>query len=98
MAETFIPLKGGAGATSAAPAGSSASCSLESSAPQVRLLWVPTSAGTRCQVRWGKGTQTALTTDMQLVENQPEAFSKGDADTLAVIGTGTLYVISGHGN
>jgi hypothetical protein len=35
---------------------------------------------------------------MQLYENQPEAFSKQDADTLAVIGTGTLYIICGHGN
>lgn len=96
MGQSFIPKF--ASATSAAPAGSSASANLAPECPQVRLLWAPTSAGNRCQVRWGKGSQTAVTTDMQIQENAPEAFTKQDADTLAVIGTGTLYIICGTGD
>jgi hypothetical protein len=96
MAETFAPKL--ASSTSASPAGSSASLNLAPECPQVRLLWVPTSAGDRAQVRWGKGAQTALTTDMQLCGGAvPECFTKQDADTLAVIGTGTLYATCGHG-
>lgn len=97
MAETFKPFKDGAGATSAAPAGSSASASLDGSCPQVRLLWKATTAGNLCQVRWGKGAQTAVTTDMSMADGATECFSKQDATDLAVIGTGTLYIICGHG-
>jgi hypothetical protein len=100
MADSFLPLRGGRGAFSIAPSGSATGSTgnLDASCPQVRLLWVPTTPGDRCQVRWGVGTQTAVTTDMQLTDDGPEAFTKGDADTLSVIGTGTLYVICGHGD
>jgi hypothetical protein len=95
MADTFAPKL--ASATSAAPAGATAAFSLAGECPQVRFLWKPTTAGDRCQVRWGKGAQTAVTTDMQLSDAGPEAFTKQDATDGAVIGTGTLYIICGHG-
>src|SRR5688572_3586756 len=97
MADTFKPFGDGKGATSAAPAGSSAAFSLDGSCPQVRFLWKATTAGNLCQIRWGKGSQTAVTTDMPLADGLPEAFTKQDATDGAVIGTGTLYIICGHG-
>lgn len=96
MAETFIPKQ--ASATSAAPAGSSASANLAPECPQIRLGWKATSAGGVANIRWGKGAQTAVTSDMAMLDGATECFGKQDADTLAVIGTGTLYVISGTGN
>lgn len=96
MATSFYP-KPGAN-TSIAPAGATASGSVPAECPQIRFLWVPTTPGNRCQVRWGVGAQTATTSDMQLVENMPEAFTKGPADTVAVIGTGTLYITCGTGD
>lgn len=96
MGTSFIPKQ--ASSTSAAPAGASAAFSLASECPQVRFIWAPSVAGTRCQVRWGTGAQTAVTTDMQLTENVPECFTKQDATDGAVIGTGTLYVICGTGD
>jgi hypothetical protein len=35
---------------------------------------------------------------MQLADGAIETFSKQDADTLAVIGTGTLYIVCGTGD
>lgn len=96
MADTFIPKQ--SSSTSAAPAGSSASASLEASCPQVRLLWKATTAGNLCQVRWGKGAQTALATDLSLIDGAVECFGKQDADTIAVIGAGTLYIVCGTGD
>jgi hypothetical protein len=93
MADTFIPKL--ASATTAAPSGSSASASLAAECPNVRLYW---SGAAVAQVRWGKGSQTAVTTDMALAPGAVEVFGKQDADTLAVIGTGTLYIICGTGN
>jgi hypothetical protein len=95
MSDTFAPKF--ASATSAAPAGSSAAATLAGECPQVRLAWKATSSGDRCQIRWGKGSQTALTTDMQMLDGATECFSKQDATDLAVIGTGTLYIICGTG-
>lgn len=95
MAETFAPKL--ASATSAAPAGSSASASLAGECPQVRLVWKATSGGV-ANIRWGKGAQTAQTTDMAMQDAATETFTKQDATDLAVIGTGTLYIVSGHGN
>ena len=86
-----------ASATSAAPAGASASTTLAAECPQVRLAWKATTAGDRCQVRWGVGAQTALTSDMTMLDGATEVFTKQLADTIAVIGTGTLYVVSGAG-
>lgn len=96
MADTFIPKQ--ASSTSAAPAGSSATFSLAGECPQVRFLWKATTAGNTCQVRWGKGAQTAVTTDMSLVDGAAECFGKQDATDGAVIGTGTLYIICGTGD
>lgn len=93
MATSFIPKQ--SSATTAAPAGSSTSAALAPECPQVRLYW---SGAAVAQVRWGKGAQTAVTTDMVLVPGAVEVFTKQDADTLAVIGTGTLYVICGTGD
>jgi hypothetical protein len=49
-------------------------------------------------VRWGKGAQTAVTTDLCLAPGAIETFDKGSATDLAVIGTGTLYIICGTGD
>lgn len=92
---TFKPKQ--TSSTSAAPAGASASATLAGECPQVRLAWKATSSGDRCQVRWGIGSQTAVTTDMTMLDGATEVFGKQDADTLAVIGTGTLYVVCGVG-
>lgn len=96
MAVSFCPKL--ASATSAAPAGTSAAATLAGDCPQVRFIWKPTAAGDLCQVRWGKGSQTAQTSDMAVAEGGPECFTKGDATDLAVIGTGTLYIVCGHGD
>jgi hypothetical protein len=95
MADTFNPKF--ASSTSAAPAGSSASANLAGECPQVRLLWKATTAGNTCQIRWGKGVQTAVTSDPSMADGATEVFAKQDADTLAVIGTGTLYIVCGTG-
>jgi hypothetical protein len=86
-----------ASSTTASPAGSSAPASLAGECPAVRLLWKATSAGDLCQVRWGKGSQTAVTTDMSMADGATEVFQKGDATDLAVIGTGTLKIVCGTG-
>ena len=98
MGTSFIPKVGGGGSTSAAPAGSTTAFSMPAECPQVRFIWKPTTPGGRGQVRWGKGTQTAVTTDMELVEGLPECFTKQDATDGAVIGTGVLYVTCGTGD
>lgn len=95
MADVFIPQF--ASRKTASPSGSTTSVALEPTCPQVRLNWVATTPGTQCQVIWGKGAQTALTTHMDLNDGAIEVFGKQDADTLAVIGTGTLKVICGTG-
>lgn len=86
-----------ASATSASPAGSSASANLAGECPQVRLNWKATTSGDRCQIIWGKGAQTATTSHMQMLDGATEVFTKQEADTLAVIGTGTLYIVCGVG-
>lgn len=96
MADTFIPKQ--ASATSAAPAGASAAFTLAGECPQVRFVWKATTAGNLCQIRWGKGAQTAVTSDMAMADGATETFGKQDATDGAVIGTGTLYIISGTGN
>lgn len=93
MGSAFIPKL--ASATTAAPAGSSASAALAPECPQVRLYWSGASAA---QARWGKGAQTAVATDLALAPGAIEVFTKQDADTLAVIGTGTLYIVCGTGD
>lgn len=93
MSATFCPKQ--SSATTAVASGSSTSASLDPSCPQVRLMW---SGATPPTVRWGKGAQTAVSTDMAITPNYaPEAFTKQDADTIAVLGTGTLYIVCGHG-
>ena len=84
-------------ATTAAPAGASAAATLAGECPQVRLIWKATTSGNLCQIRWGKGSQTAVTTDMAMADGATEVFTKQDATDLAVIGTGTLYVVCGVG-
>jgi hypothetical protein len=96
MGNAFTPKL--ASATTAAPAGSSASASLASECPNVRLRWAPTDGSSAAQVRWGKGAQTAVAADMHLAAGAIEVFGKGDADTLAVLGTGTLYIVCGTGD
>jgi hypothetical protein len=95
MSDTFAPKL--ASATSAAPAGSSTAASLAGDCPQVRLAWKATSGGV-ANIRWGKGAQTAVTSDLTMFDGTVETFTKQDATDLAVIGTGTLYIICGHGN
>ena len=96
MAETFIPKQ--VNATSASPAGASASATLAGECPQVRLAWKATTAGGVANIRWGKGAQTAVTTDFAMLDGATECFGKQDATDLAVIGTGTLYIVCGTGN
>src|SRR5688572_10915944 len=98
-AESFCPDNGGKEAFAIVVAGSAGGTlgNLDPTCQQVRLLWKATTAGNLAQVRWGIGEQTAVTTDMSIVDGFPEAFTKGNANTLSVIGTGTLYVISGTG-
>ena len=88
---TFAPKL--ASATSASPAGSSASVTVPAECPQVRLIWKATTSGNLCQIIWGKGAQTATTSHMSMADGATEVFTKQEADTLAVIGTGTLYVV-----
>jgi hypothetical protein len=92
MKSAFTPKQ--ASSTSASPAGSSASASLAAECPDVRLYWAGVAAA---QIRWGKGAQTAVTTDMSLAPGSVEVFGKQDADTIAVIGNGTLYIVCGTG-
>jgi hypothetical protein len=96
MADTFIPKL--VSATTAVVAGSSATFSLAGECPQVRFVWKATTAGNLCQIRWGKGSQVAVTTDMAMADTATECFGKQDATDGAVIGTGTLYIICGTGN
>lgn len=96
MSDTFIPKF--ASATSAAPAGSTTAATLAGECPQLRLVWKATTSGGVANVIWGKGAQTATTSHMALQDGATESFTKQDADSLAVIGTGTLYIICGTGN
>lgn len=95
MSDSFIPKF--ASATAANPAGSSASVSLAPECPDVRLMWRATTARDSCQVIWGIGTQTATTAHMDMADGATEVFTKQNADTLAVIGTGKLSVVCGTG-
>lgn len=96
MAEVFNPLRSGAGGISVAPAGASTAAALDGSCPQVYLVWKATNGGV-ANVRWGKGAQTAVATDLALVDGSAQTFSKQDATDLAVIGSGTLYICCGYG-
>jgi hypothetical protein len=49
-------------------------------------------------VRWGIGTQTALTTDFSMAPGAYFVIGKGVADNVAAIGaSGTLYISPGEG-
>ena len=51
-------------------------------------------------VRWGSGSQTAITADIALPSGSVQVFFKGAADNIAAItasGTATLYAIPGLG-
>lgn len=93
MSTAFIPKF--PSATSITVAGTSSSASIPVECPQVRLIW---SGGANCQVIWGVGAQTATTSHMQLIPGAIEVFGVQNADTIAVIGTGTLYIICGTGD
>lgn len=96
MSNLFQPMPGKS--TSISATATTASASVDATAPQVRLY----NAGSqKCHVRWGIGAQTAVTTDMVLAAGAIETFHKGAADTIAAIcatgETATLYITPGVG-
>lgn len=96
MADTvFVPTPGTS--TSIAATGTTASAALSATSPQVRVY---NSGTVAAFIRFGKGAQTAVATDMALAPGAVENFGKLDADTIAAITGGTaatIYIISGTG-
>lgn len=75
------------------------STALTASKPSVRIV----NAGPNVAfIRFGTGTQTAVTTDMPLLPGTVEVFHKGGCDSIAAIcaasQTATLYVTEGSGD
>lgn len=97
MSAAFIPAQDSAFTITPSGSATGSTNNLLASAPDMRLAWKATTAGGVCQVRWGKGAQTATTSHMTMLDGVTEVFTKQDADTLSVIGTGTLYVVCGTG-
>jgi hypothetical protein len=96
MATTFAPKQSSSNDVSATT--TTASGTLDPTCPQVRVVNLGT-VTVRC--RWGKGAQTAVTTDMAIAAGATESFTKQDADTIAFItasGSATVNVTSGHGD
>jgi len=63
-------------------------------------FYVYNSGASLVHLRWGKGAQTALVTDLALPSGSIQTFGKEGADTIAVIcdtGTATVYVAPGEG-
>ncbi|HET8731966.1 MAG TPA: hypothetical protein VFM34_12770 [Moraxellaceae bacterium] len=51
-------------------------------------------------LRWGSGTQTAVTTDVPVAAGTTQVFFKGNAQVIAVVsttGTGTVRIYPGKG-
>jgi hypothetical protein len=95
MTTVFTPSPGGS--TTIGVTTSTASKTIQSQPRQVRLY---NSGDVAVFVRWGKGAQSAVTTDMAIAPGATEAFTKEDADTIAAItesGSATLYITCGTG-
>lgn len=96
MSNAFQPKP--AGTTSITGTTTSASASVDGSAATIRLY---NASAVDVFVRWGKGTQTAVVTDMPIAPGSTECFTKGDADTIAAItasgSSNTLYITVGSG-
>lgn len=95
MSDTFQPMPGKS--TSIAATTTTASASVPAEAPSLRVF----NAGpATIFIRWGVGTQTALTTDMAIPAGVVEVFYKRVADTVAAItsaGASTVYLTPGTG-
>ncbi len=96
MSKNFIPSQVPSSTGTIVVAASSGSASIPAECPDIRLRWVGT-ASADGNVKWGKGAQTATTSNMVLSSGIIEMFGKQDADTIAVVGTGTLYYTCGTG-
>jgi hypothetical protein len=95
MTTTFTPSPGGS--TTISVTTSTASKTIQGQPRQIRLY---NSGDVAVFVRWGKGSQSAVTTDMAIAPGATEAFTKEDADTIAAItasGSATLYITCGTG-
>jgi hypothetical protein len=95
MSDPFQPMPGKS--TSIPANATSASASVPADAKSLRIY----NAGTvPVFIRWGRGSQTAVTTDMALAPGSVELFYKGAADTVAAIcasGSATVYLTPGAG-
>lgn len=94
----FVPTFGGGAVLTAA--GTSSFATMAAFDPDVRLY---NAATVPVYVRWGvaaNGTVTAGATDLALAPGAIEVFSKGKADTIAVLSSGasgSVYAITGNG-
>lgn len=91
MSSAFIPVHGESKTVTADTTAGGVQQAILASAPAIRV-W--NEGAVKVRIRWGKGAQTATTSDMALAPGAIEVFTKGDADTIAVLTAASTAVVN----
>jgi hypothetical protein len=91
MADSFIPVHKATVTPTADTTVGGVQQAIMANAPQIRV-W--NEGAVKVRICWGKGPQTCTTADLALAPGAIEVFTKGDADTIALLTASSSAVVN----